>query len=424
MATTVTAPAVSARRAWTTVALLVLFMMINFLDKAVLGLAGDDIRRDLRLSGTEFGSVGTAFFLLFSVAGIAAGFVADRVGTRRLLAVLVVLWSASQLVAALPAAGLGTLLITRVVLGAAEGPSFAMATHTAFGWFPDRERALPGSLLSVGAAAGVVLGAPALAAVISRYGWRTAFAVTGVLGVLWLAAWLPLGGEGPHAPGAAGTRGEPRVPYRRLLTRGTVLGALAAGFAAFWTMAVAITWLPQFLQRVHGMTLETASVIAAGTQVVGIGVMLGVGYASTRLTRAGRSTRTARGVLGGACVVVSGVGCLLVPRSGGGAALVLVMMVAFTAGNAFFALMQAVIAELAPTRQRAALLGTVTALASTAGAVGPLLSGAIVDAASTEPTGFRHVFDLAATLMIIGGLLAAALIRPARDRASLPPNDL
>lgn len=408
-----------SRRAWTVVALLLAFMVVNFMDKTVLGLAGDDIREDLGLTDTQFGTVGSAFFLLFSVAGVAVGFLSDRIGAARLLTVLVAVWSASQLVVAVPAAGLAVLVATRITLGAAEGPAFAMANHTAFSWFPDRERALPGTLLTVGGAVGVAVGAPVLAVTISGLGWRAAFALTGVLGVLWLFAWRTWGGEGPYSARAGTAEPEPGVPYRTLFTRGTVLSGLACAFAAFWMLAVAVTWLPQFLQRVHGIELEKASMLAAGTQVVGIAFMLALGYASTRMLRGGRSSRAARGVVGGAAVAVSGCGVLALTRVGGGAPLVLVMMVAFTAGNAFFGLFQAALAELAPLRQRAALLGAVTAAASSAGAFGPLLTGALVDAAGTAAAGFQHAFDLAGGLMVAGGLLAAAFVRPARDRASL-----
>ncbi|MQY07777.1 MFS transporter [Actinomadura macrotermitis] len=411
-----------ARRAWTVVVLLVLFMAVNFLDKSVLGLAGKHIKDDLGLDDTRFGTIGSAFFLLFSLSGAAAGFAADRLTARRLVTAMAVVWSLAQLLVALPAAGLATLVATRVVLGAAEGPAFPLANHVAFSWFPDERRTLPGSLLTIGGAVGVAVGAPLLALTITRAGWRAAFALTGVLGLLWLLAWLRWGGEGPHGVHARPAEGG-RVPYRRLLTRGTVLGGLAGGFAAFWLMAVALTWLPQFLQRVHGYELERAGLVAAGTQVAGIVFILGIGYASQRMLRRGRSSRVARGVLGGAAVVVSGAATLLLTRVGGGVALVAAMLVAFTVGNAFFGLMQAVLAEIAPLRQRAALLCTVTAAASTAGAFGPLASGALVDAAGSAAAGFRHAFDLAAALMIVCGLLAAALIRPARDRASLaePP---
>ncbi|MFC4909338.1 MFS transporter [Actinomadura gamaensis] len=407
------------RRAWTVVALLVLFMAINFMDKTVLGLAGERVRHDLGLTDTAFGAIGSAFFLLFSVSGIAVGFVTDRFGARRLVGVLVALWSASQLAVAVPGAGLAVLLGTRVTLGAAEGPAFGLASHTAFGWFPGRRRGLPGNLLTVGAAGGVAVGGPLLAAVISGPGWRTAFALTGVLGLLWLVAWTRLGAEGPYNVRAHEDAG-PRVPYRRLLTRPTVLAGLACGFAGFWLMAVAITWMPQFMQRVHGYTLQSAGLLAAGTQIVGIVVILAFATASQRILRRGGTGRVALGVLGGVAVLVSGAAVLLVSRIGGGAPLVLTLMAAFTFANPFFGFVQAAVAQIAPTRQRAAALGVVTAVASTAGAIGPAVTGALVDRAGDDLAGFRDAFDLAGALLIAGGLLAVAFVNPERDASRAP----
>ncbi|MCP2336253.1 MFS transporter [Actinomadura rupiterrae] len=409
------------RRAWTVVALLVLFMAINFMDKVVLGLAGKHVRADLGLSDTAFGAIGSAFFLLFSVSGVAVGFVTDRIGARRLVGVLVALWSVSQLAVAVPGAGLAVLLGTRVTLGAAEGPAFGLASHTAFGWFPDRRRGLAANLLSVGAAAGVAVGGPLLAAVISGPGWRTAFALTGVLGLLWLLAWAKFGAEGPYNAQTSGggrrgqERGDFRVPYRRLLTRPSILAGLACGFAGFWLLAVAITWMPQFMQRVHGYTLQDAGLLAAGTQVVGIGVILAFAAASQRILRRGGTGRAARGVLGGAAILVSGAALLLVSRIGGGAPLVLALMVAFTFAHPFFGFVQAAVAQIAPTRQRAAALGVVTAVASTAGAVGPAVTGALVDRAGSDAAGFQHAFDLTGVLLLIGGVLAVAFVNPERD---------
>lgn len=71
-------PSSTRRRAWTVTALLVVFMMINFADKSVLGLAAEEIREDLGLSASAFGLASSAFFLLFSISGAAVGLLADR----------------------------------------------------------------------------------------------------------------------------------------------------------------------------------------------------------------------------------------------------------------------------------------------------------------------------------------------------------
>uniref|UniRef100_UPI000AFD6D25 MFS transporter n=1 Tax=Peterkaempfera griseoplana TaxID=66896 RepID=UPI000AFD6D25 len=185
----------SSCRAWTVTGLLVVFMMVNFADKSVLGLAADPIRHDLGLSATSFGLANSAFFLLFSVCGAAVGLLADRVRPRWVLMAMALLWSVTQAPMAL-GGGAAVLVASRIVLGAAEGPAFPVAQHTALSFFPDRRRNLPGSLVSVGTTLGVVVAAPGLTWVIQHHGWRAGFGVVAAAGVAWAAAWALLGGDG------------------------------------------------------------------------------------------------------------------------------------------------------------------------------------------------------------------------------------
>ncbi|SCF67287.1 Major Facilitator Superfamily protein, partial [Streptomyces sp. Ncost-T6T-2b] len=139
----------SSVRAWTVTALLVVFMMINFADKSVLGLAADEIRADLGLSATQFGLANSAFFLLFSVAAVVVGMAADRVSPKVLILVMALLWSVAQVPAAI-GGGLAVLVASRVFLGAAEGPAFPVAQQAALSWFPNEKRNLPGALITIG----------------------------------------------------------------------------------------------------------------------------------------------------------------------------------------------------------------------------------------------------------------------------------
>lgn len=102
---------------------------------------------------------------------------------------------------------------------------------------------------------------------------------------------------------------------------------------------------------------------------------------------------------------------LALTRVGGGAMLVAVLLLTFAVGNAYFPLGQAALAEIVDARQRPALLGTVIALASTAGVLGPYLAGVLIHASS-----FGAAFDLTGVIMIILGLLTLYLVDPERDR--------
>jgi len=136
MSTEVVTPAAAlgrsyARSAWTHVALIFVFILINFADKSLIGLSSVPIMREMALSNTQFGALGSAFFLLFSVTGVAGGFLANRIRTKSLMSAMAVLWA----VAILPISVVSSftlLLVSRIILGAAEGPAFPVALHSTY----------------------------------------------------------------------------------------------------------------------------------------------------------------------------------------------------------------------------------------------------------------------------------------------------
>src|ERR1700724_4011611 len=82
--------------AWKITFLLFLFMLVNFADKIVVGLAGVPIMTELKLEPEQFGLLGSAFFFLFSISAIAVGFLVNRVATRWVLLALAVIWALAQ----------------------------------------------------------------------------------------------------------------------------------------------------------------------------------------------------------------------------------------------------------------------------------------------------------------------------------------
>src|ERR1700749_4045867 len=208
--------------AWTVTFLLFLFMVVNFADKIVVGLAGVPIMTDLKLDAEQFGLLGSSFFFLFSISAIVVGFIVNKVPTRWVLLTLAVIWALAQF----PMVGtvsFTTLLICRIVLGAGEGPAFSVAAHAIYKWFPDEKRTLPTAILSQGSAFGVIVAVPALNWLIVNYSWHYAFGPLGVVGLLWAVAWLFMGREGPLVQTVAQAADEPRVPYFQLLTSRTFI---------------------------------------------------------------------------------------------------------------------------------------------------------------------------------------------------------
>jgi MFS family permease len=176
------------------VALLFLFMLINFADKAVIGIAAVPIMQELRLSPRQFGLVGSSFFLLFSVSAIVTGFIVNRVQTRWALLTMGLVWAFTQF-PMLGTVGFVTLVACRIALGAGEGPAYPVALHSAYKWFPNELRTLPTAIIAQGAGIGIMVSLPALNWVIVTYSWHWAFGILGIVGLAWAVAWLALGRE-------------------------------------------------------------------------------------------------------------------------------------------------------------------------------------------------------------------------------------
>ncbi|GGF48473.1 MFS transporter [Aliidongia dinghuensis] len=406
------------RRGWTIVFLIFFFMLINYADKAVIGLSAVPIMRELGLSNTEFGTLGSAFFLLFSLSGVLVGFLANRIASKPLLLILALVWGAAQAPMA-GTVGFTTLLIARIVLGTGEGPAFPLALHAVYKWFDDTRRTVPTSIVACGAAFGAGIIAPGVTAIIVLFGWHAAFATLSVASLLWAVAWGLFGAEGRldarsgRAGGAAFRR-----PYARLLLSRTALGVFIGGFVAYWAITLNVVWLAAYLTKGAGFTPLEAGWIIVLPSLAQIVMAPTLGAWSEWLVRRGVSSRVARGVLGGCCLVTAGVAMVLFPLVSVAPIKLLLVVLAFATGSVFFTLGSTLIGEISPPSQRGALLGITNSIHALAGVVAPVLMGAIVDVAADPVSGFRTGFLAAGAFVAAGGIAAMALAHPEADHAA------
>ncbi|MBO2458374.1 MFS transporter [Actinomadura sp. LCR2-06] len=406
-------------------------MMVNFADKAVFGLAADEIRADLGLSATRFGLANSAFFLLFSLSAVVVGVLADRLSLKWLLLVMALLWSVAQVPPAL-GGGLAVLVGTRVVLGAAEGPAFPVAQQIAFSWFPNHRRNLPGALVTLGVTFGVITAAPTLTWVIDRHGWCSALWALAVAGLVWGAAWFGLGAIGRHREdrpgadpsgdeetgeetGAASGRASSWAAYRRVFGSRTWIGVTLAYFTSYWGVALMLVWLPSYLKNALGYSSGAAGTLVAVPWAVGAVVLLGQAAVTGRLMRRGVPSRWARGRVGAALLAVGALCLLGLPLVNGHAAKAVLLFLGFGFGGSFAAIAATTVAEVAPPRRRGGSLGTMNALVTTAGLIAPTVVGAMVDAQGHA--GYQNAALAYAALLLVGALAAAVLIDPQRDAA-------
>ncbi len=409
-------PAASAyrMRAWTHVVLVFAFMLVNFADKAVIGLSSVPIMRELGLSSTQFGELGSAFFLLFSLSGVAVGFLANRMAAKTLMFVMAVIWAAALLPMSW-VSSFGPLLASRVVLGAAEGPAFPVALHAVYKWFPDRLRALPTSVVACGAAFGTGVIAPLITWIIVHYGWHTAFGALGVAGLAWAALWLLCAEDGPIdriAPQIGASRS---VPYRRLLASRTAIGVFLAGFGAYWVIALNIVWLANYSIKALHMTPFEASWIVALPSLMQMVLAPFLAWLSQFLMKRGLSSRASRGWLGALCVATGGGSMICMAFLEVGILKVFLIGLGFSIGSVIFTLGSTLIGEISPASQRGAMLGITNSIHTLAGLCAPYVMGLIVDVGANPEAGFRYGYVCAGTLVVACGLAAAVLIEPQAD---------
>ncbi|MFE6887367.1 MFS transporter [Streptomyces sp. NPDC057694] len=421
-------PARAPGRAWAVVAMVAVLMAVDFADKQVLGLAADPIRHEFGLDAAAYGMVSGSFYLLFSVSALAVGFVSNRVRTTRLLTVMAVAWALTAL-PVLVASSVPMLYLSRILLGAAEGPAMPVAVHAVHKWFPEHNRAVPTALVQFGGALGVAVAGPVLGHLIAQHGWRSAFATLALVSVVWVVVWPLVGREGPLTTYAAASGNvsaadsgpatpEPRLPYRRLLLNGSWLGTLAAGLGAYWTLAVGVAWLPTYLEKSLGRTTaETGRLVAAPALVAAVAIVV-VPWLSATLMRRGASGRLARGLVVACTAAASGVCLLILPIAHGSAAVAL-MALGFGLPNAVFPLFYLISAQITPVAQRGAVLALGTAIATLAGVAAPGVTGRLIDQAASTPHGLHTGLVVAAVLTLAGGALCAFAVDPERDARRL-----
>jgi MFS family permease len=404
--------------AWKITFLLFLFMLVNFADKIVVGLAGVPIMNDLKLDAEQFGQLGSSFFLLFSISAIIVGFIVNNVATRWVLLVMAIIWSLAQF----PMVGtvsFTTLLICRIILGAGEGPAFSVATHAIYKWFPDEKRTLPTAILSQGSAFGVILAVPALNWVIVNYSWHHAFGVLGVVGLLWVVAWFALGREGPLVTSHAEFKDEPRIPYFQLLTSRTFIGCVAATFGAYWALSLGLTWFTPFIVQGLGFSQKDAGLISVLPWVFGAAIVLLTGWISQVMLAKGYTTRGARGVLGAAPLVLGGCILAVLPHVNGAASQIALLVVGSGLCGSIYVVCPPMLGEFTPVSQRGAVIAIYGALYTLAGILAPVVMGSVIKHAATPLEGYMTGFTINAAILVASGVLGLLLLWPNTERARL-----
>ena len=365
--------------------LLCLATAINYLDRQALGIVSLDIRREFGMNEQDYSYVLTFFFLAYAIMYAGSGYILDKMGTRRGFGIFIFFWSLAQMLHGF-ARGIWSLAGCRFLLGLSEPGAWPAAAKAVNEWFPATQRALAMGIFNAGSSIGSAFAPVTIAWLTLRYGWRSAFVVTGAFGFAWLAAWLFIY-EPPHKNRWLGAdeyaRMKPFIPgpeEARPATEATPGWLELVRTRGCWTLILTrfftdpviyfvIFWLPEYLRKERHFDLAMVGRYSWVPFLFGgIGYLLG-GWLSGRLMESGWTLPRARKfvmAMGGAVMPVA-ILAPFVPT----AALAIGATCFITFGHGLWV---ANLQTLPTDLYRGPEIGTVTGFSGSGGAVGGMIA--------------------------------------------------
>lgn len=409
--------------------LLFFIALINYIDRGALSFAANAISHEYHFSKVELGAVLSYFGFGYLFGSLCGGFLADRLGSRKVWLLAGVLWSLLEIATAW-AGDLGMALFggsaimgfaaLRILFGFAEGPAYALMNKAIAHWAPDNERGMALGIGLLSTQVGALLTAPvAVGLLLLTHDWRTMFIVLGLGSLLAMALFSRTFRDDPeqhpHANeaerslirnGQAAQRSEATLPWWHFFTSRTLVCNALGYFSFLYITFTLITWGPKYLQDNFHYDLHSLWYVAmipwSGACIT---VLLGGRIADTLLRRY-RNLRLARNLFAAVTLLFTACCFLAIPLVSSAAAIIALM----TLGNALNALVNnvywSVVIDVTPKGNVGTYSGMTLAIANLASIISPLLSGWLA-----EYYGYNAMFTATAAIAF-GSMLAMTLLQP------------
>ena len=391
---------------WVVVGMLFLSTFLNYLDRQTLSVLMPTIKGEFGIDDQGYSLLVNAFLVPYIIAYVLGGRLVDAIGHRVALGWFVGIWSVAGICTGL-AQTLGQLTICRAVLGAAEPGNYPAALQGATTWFPARMRGLATGIYQAGSATAAVIAAPLVAAITLWWGWRMAFLIPGVLGLVWVLVWWTTS-RAPSAAYAAQidvAAPTPPVAWSKLWRDRCLWGVLLARLITDQVWYFCLFWMPGYLQEHQHLSLTQAALVVWLPFLCGDLGGLAAGAVSDRLVAGGRSPWQARRLV----LSVSAIGTaavLLIPAIPGAVVAVAAFCVVALVCQVWLFTTTTLIADVFPREN----VGSVLGIAGACGAIGGLISNTLIGA-SVGTLGYTPVFVILACLHPVAAVILRLLVR-------------
>jgi MFS family permease len=383
--------------------LLVASIFVNYIDRGNLSIAAPLLTTELSLSPGQLGSLLASFFWTYALLQLfgIAGWLADRFDVTLVLAAGFFVWSAAT--ALTPAFDtFAGLFAMRLLLGAGESLAYPCYSKILSRYFPEHHRGLANSLLDAGSKLGPALGTLLGGLLMAQIGWRLLFVVLGLGGMLWLVPWM-LWRPRDEADEVAAAGTMPRVI--QILSKRAAWGTFAGHFCANYFWFFLLTWLPMYLVKERGMSLERMATVGSAVYFVMAAATVAAGWIADRWIARGGSVTLARKTMTVTGLLVTTMILPVAVIRDHTTALALLMVASIGFGifvSSHWAITQTIAGPVAAGRWTSLQNG----VANLAGIAAPWLTGVVV-----ESTGaFYLAFLVAAAVVLTGAAMYAFVV--------------
>ena len=388
-------------------------VLVNYLDRIALAVTGPQLQESFNLGPIGLGLLLSAFFWSYAILQIPAGLLLDRFGVKAIGRWGAMLWVGASALASV-APGFSALLASRVLLGAAEAPSFPANAKATGLWFPQQERARSTAIFDAAAKFSNVIGVPIIAFAASFHGWRWGFALTAALSLGYLLTfWVLYRDPGEHPRLHPEERdyiyrggAEPEAVAGRsaasmlvFLLRSRKVWGLTLGFSAYgYCFYFFLTWLPGYLvQSLHLGMLSAAGMTAIPWIFATLSdLVVGGWLVDWLISRGHESSRVRKSVLViGLTLGLAVFGATMTTHAGAAVAFISVALSGLAAAAPVCWSLPALVGPVGGTGTVASIMNFGNNLM---GAAGPIVTGYIV----ARTHSFSYAFGTAGTVLLVG----------------------
>jgi sugar phosphate permease len=412
-------PKASARPSRTRYYVLVLSFVVGlvmYLDRAFMGTATPMIMRDFGISKIAMGWSSSAFNFTYAAFQIPGGWLADRFGSRIVLAGAITWWSLFTAGTGFAFSGM-SLAAMRAMFGMGEAAAWPSASRSLLRWLPVRQRAFGQGFQHSGARLGAAF-APTLMMTLTVYlGWRGVFYLFGVLGVFTAIAWYAYYRDFPqhHSGVNSGElllldevlRAEPKVkrsvPWRCIFRSRDLMYLSLLYFCYGWVFWMYLQWLPTYLSEVRHLTQMKMGLAASLPPLAATATSIAGGWISDKLTRLWGDLRRGRVIVSVVGFLVAGIAILPGVLASNGAMGLACLTIAMAGLELTVAVSWALCLDIAGD-----FAGSVTGVMNTLGNLGGAISAVAIGYLATA-FGWTVPFLVCSAFCGIAALLATRI---------------